>query len=124
MDAVAQTPSFCNGIKGPQYAQFSDIGMCAKELASFLASYITSTLPAGSLASGYTMPTCGQVPCEFWQLGMATTEDPACSTKTTSGGANGNDMASDYCKGIGGDLSKIDKWFGFDQQKAYDVNND
>lgn len=57
-------------------------------------------------------------------MGMQFTEDPNCSTKTTDGGDNGKDMASKYCKAAGGDMSKVDKWFGFDTVTDYDKSGD
>lgn len=43
LSAVAKAPAFCNGVVGGMYSRFSDVAMCAKEMAGMLAILITQT---------------------------------------------------------------------------------
>lgn len=51
------------------------------------------------------------------EMGLATTEDPLCADKTRTNGVD--EMESDYCKAMGGDITKAPAWYAL-TGTAYD----
>lgn len=50
-------------------------------------------------------------PCEYYQRGIANSEDPACDGLDANGDADTSEIASDHCQAVGGDLKEIDTFY-------------